>query len=64
MLVREGVKNLILGALNKSELTEREIDEIIGERKRMEDLVSTYTEKIKNMMIQDFNTIRKKENSK
>lgn len=64
MLIREGVENMIISALNKSELTEREIDEMIGERKRMENLISTYTEKIRNMMLQDFNTIHKSGNGK
>ena len=64
MLIREGVENMIISVLNNSELTDNEIDGMIGKRKEIENLISTYTEKIRTMMLHDFNTIRKKRNSK
>ena len=58
-LIENAVESMILDALNESDLTDREIDELIGKRDSMRDLIASYTLKTKAAMLQDFNTIHK-----
>lgn len=57
--MRKGMEKIILEALNESELSDKEIDGMIGKRRSMEDLITIYSEKIKAAMLLDFSTIHR-----
>ena len=57
--IRTGMEEIILEALNESELTDGEIDDMIGKRGHLEDLVTSYVEEIKASMLCDFNKVHR-----
>ena len=62
-LIENAIEDMILDALNESDLTDSEIDKLIGRRNSMRDLIARYTLKTKAAMLQDFNTIHKTKGS-
>lgn len=63
-LIENAVESMILDALNESDLTDSEIDRLIGKRDSMKDLIVHYTHKVKSNMLMDFNMIHRIENGK
>lgn len=61
-LIENAIENMILDSLNDSDLTDSEIDKLIGKWDSMRDLIVHYTHMVKSAMLVDFNMIHRTEN--
>lgn len=57
VLIEKAIESMILDALNESDLTDSEIDKLIGKRNSMKDLIACYSHKMKSAMLKDFNML-------